>query len=163
MPRVYVAEPYRYGALGSLGDAQYMLIRQYRFPLNYTESDKYMSADSDRCFQRNYDHARQCFQKYTKTGEGGLESWVRGASDEEIINFLKDILKADSAIQWTGYRILGTVRRDNGYVVWSFQLFANISGIKVYTGPAAPNVKKMKQDIYFQNGIRIWPSTNHRP
>ncbi|MBU6414925.1 hypothetical protein KGQ34_01610 [Patescibacteria group bacterium] len=160
MPQVYVAEPYRYGALGSFGNAQYMLIRQFQFPLHYTERDAYLSADSDRCFQWDYDHARWCFEKHTKTGENELKLWVQRATNEEVVNFLKDILKADSGVRWTGYRILGTVRRDNGYVVWSFQLFANVSGVKVYTGSNAPNVKKIKLEsnndiwIYYDSKIR---------
>jgi hypothetical protein len=119
-----------------------MLLKQYQFPHTYDPRDKLAAADSDRCFQSDYDHARRCFQQHTGTGEMGLEYWLKSANDEQVIAFLKDILKADASIEWTGYRILGSVHRGNGYAVWTLELFAKHpeSSTEVYTGAEAPNV-----------------------
>lgn len=143
--QVFIAEPYRPHAMGSLGDASGMLICQYQFPLDYDVRDKIMHADSDRCFQWDYDHARRCFLTYTGTGEVAFESWVKGQHHDKVFAFLKDILKADPNVEWTGYRILGSVHRGNGFPVWSLQLFAKHpdSRTQVYSGSNAPNVKRM--------------------
>lgn len=140
---VLIAEPYRFGALASLGDAAYMLLRQFRFPHEYDTRDTIVTADSDRCFQADYSHAHKCFQEHLHTGEMGLEHWLHTASAKKVIAFLKDILKADTKVEWTGYRVLGTVHRGNGRRVYTVQLFAKHpeSDTEVYTGPNAPNVK----------------------
>ncbi|MEK7089472.1 MAG: hypothetical protein AAB920_01495 [Patescibacteria group bacterium] len=136
------ANPYRFDVMGSFGDAELMLLRQFQFPNEYEEREKVMSADHDRCLTWDYEHTRLCFMEYTGTGELGFEYWVHTANDEDVIKFLKDILKADEKAVWTGYRVLGTVNRSNGYHVWSLQLFAKHpdSKTKVYSGPDAPNV-----------------------
>lgn len=141
--RVYPATPYQYGRLGSLGDASYMLLRQYRFPDTYSEKDELIVRDHDRCMDQDYEHARRCFKEHTGTGECGLQAWLERATDEQVIKFLEDILKVDRNIGWTGYRITGTVNRGNGFPVWSLSLFAKHpqSDTKVYTGEDAPNVQ----------------------
>lgn len=52
------------------------------------------------------------------------------------------MLKADKTIAWSGYRVLGTVNRGNGYPVWTLEIFAKgpDSDTEVYTGQVAPNV-----------------------
>lgn len=137
------AETYVFGKLGSFGNAEYMLLRQFRFPYEYEVRERFLSADHDRCFMWDREHARRCFKEHTGMGEGGFEHWVHAASNEAIMKFLKDVLKADASVTWTGYRILGTVNRSNGYPVWTLQLFAKCpkSKTKVYTGHVAPNVK----------------------
>jgi len=139
----YPAEPYRHGAMGSLGDASYMLLRQFNFPDTYAPAlDKHITADHDRCMSWDYKHVSRCFEKHTGTGELGLQDWLRRATDENVLAFLSDILKADTGVVWTGYRIMGTVHRGNGYPVWTLELFAKHpkSKTKVYTGSNAPNV-----------------------
>ena len=68
----------------------------------------------------------------------------------------RSLLKADSEVKWSGFRVLGTVNPSNGYVVWSLGLFAKRRGskTKVYSGERAPNVEG--GGIQFQ-GIRIDP------
>lgn len=142
MKRVYPAEPYRPGEMGSFGKASYMLIRQFNFPDTYTEYEKHHFWDSDRCFSNDYGNTRRCFTQHTGTGEMGLENWLRQAKDQKVINFLVDVLKADKSVKWTGYRVLGSVNRGNGYPVWTLELFAKDprSNTNVYTGQVAPNV-----------------------
>lgn len=141
--RVYQASPYNPGEMGSLGRASYMLLRQFQFPDEYdSDFDKLITADHDRCMSWDYEHARRCFNEYTGTGELGLEGWLGRQADEKIMAFLKDILKADASVKWTGYRIMGSVHRGNGYPVWTLELFAKHpdSDTKVYTDSQAPNV-----------------------
>lgn len=142
--RVYTAKSYRSCSLGSLARTSYMYLRQFQFPDTYDGRDKHMTADSDRCFSWDYEHVRRCFTQHTGTGELGFESWVLGATDQQIMGFIQDILKADSGIRWTGFRAMGSVHLGNGCPVWTLELFAKHpdSDTPVYTGPDAPNVKK---------------------
>lgn len=140
--RVIPATPYQFCQLGSLGKANLMLIRQFNFPDIYEDTlDKLVFVDHDRCFQFDHEHASHCFNKYVQRGERGFENWAREASDQKIINFLMEILKADQKINWTGYRIRGTVG-GNGQAIFSLGLFAKHpeSSTVVYTGEDAPNV-----------------------
>jgi hypothetical protein len=67
---------------------------------------------------------------------------LRRAKDQQVIDFLVDVLKADKSVTWTGYRVLGTVNRSNGHPVWTLEIFAKDlkSDTEVYTGQDAPNV-----------------------
>lgn len=121
-----------------------MYLRQYQFPDTFDgQLDKHMTADSDRVFSWDYHHARRCFQQHTGTGELGLEAWIKSTTDEKAMEFLKDILKADTSVQWTGYRVMGSVHQGNGYPVWTLELFAKHpdSHTEVYTGGNAPNIR----------------------
>ncbi len=134
---------YAFGCLGSFDRTSHMYIRQFQFPDEYdSSSDKMISADSDRCFQWDYEHARKCFTEHTGTGEMGIVEWAKNASDEQVLSFIADILKADPGIKWTGYRILGSVHQSNGYPVWSLSLFSkgDSSDTIVYSDENAPNV-----------------------
>ncbi len=145
MERVYQAEAYRYGAMGSLGDASYMLLRQHQFPDMFDASlDQMTGWDHDRIMQQQYEHGTRCFKEHIGTGEMGLEYWLKKkeATPEAVIAFLVDILKADRNIKWTGFRIVGSVHRGNGYPVWTLQLFAKHpeSATVVYNTENAPNL-----------------------
>ena len=143
MQTVYQAEAYRSGAMRSLGDASYMLIRQHQFPNEYDpDKDQMANWDHDRIMQQQHDHGCRCFAEHTGTGELGLDSWARRAEPEKVLAFLRDILKADQNIKWTGFRILGTVHRGNGYPVWTLELFAkhSESETKVFDTENAPNL-----------------------
>jgi hypothetical protein len=73
-----------------------------------------------------------------------MQMWLQSASKKPLMAFIIEALKVDQTdpeTEWTGCRILGTVNRSNGYPVYSFQLFANKSKAKVYSGQCAPNVK----------------------
>lgn len=147
MRKVYQAEAYRPAQMGSFGNASYMLIKQHNFPHTYNEeTEKLATADSDRCQQWDFLHAGECFKKHTGTGPLGLEAWVRQAWPKDVMAFLVDILKVEEhypGTKWTGWRVMGTVNRSNGYPVWSLQLFAKKRGskTKVYKSQNAPNVK----------------------
>lgn len=143
MQTVYKAEQPRCGAMGSFGDASYMLIRQHQFPHEYDpDLDKITGRDHDRIMQQDYEHGNRCFEEHTNTGDGGLQWWAEEATPEQIFAFLKDILKADEDVEWTGFRILGTVNRGNGYPVYTLQLFAKHpdSQTKVFDTENAPHL-----------------------
>jgi hypothetical protein len=151
MEKVFQAEPYRYGAMGSLGNASYMLIRQHQFPNEFSPAlDKMVGWDHDRIIQQQYEHGSRCFKEHTGTGDMGLEYWIKGAAPEKVIAFLQDILKADPIVKWTGFRVLGTVNRSNGYPVWTLQLFAKHPQSKtvVYDGQNAPNVACVSRHVF---------------
>ena len=147
MKQVYKAQPYRSGQMGSFGNAACMLLRQYQFPDTYQDHEHHVYWDSDRCFSSDFDNARRCFEKHTGTGELGFESWLSDAKDQQVIDFIVDILKADKNIKWTGYRALGSVHRGNGYPVWTLEVFAKdpASDTKVYSGFTAPNVRSTSE------------------
>lgn len=150
MRETLMAEPYRHGALHSFGTAQYMLMCQHDFPHTYEDREQMLSADSDRLFSWDYAHSSAVHQKYRDVmGDQSLESWLNSNKVNEIMAFIKELLKADSTIEWTGFRVLGTVNRSNGYTVWSYQLFAKDpkSKTKVYSGYLAPNVKRCNETL----------------
>lgn len=143
--QVYPASQYKAANMGSFGKASGMFIRQFNFPDIYDdELDSYEVRDHDRIMQSESEHANTCFKKHTGKGEFGFEGWALNAYDAKILIFLKDIMRADKAINWTGYRIRGTVNVGNGYPVWTLELFAKHPDSKtiVYTGDKAPNVRK---------------------
>lgn len=142
--QVYPASPYTPCNLGSFGKADCMLIKQFQFPDTYdADLDQSLKADHDRCYSVNFEHASNCFKKHVSSGEIGFESWALRASNENIFNFLKDILQADPKFIWTGYRIMGSVS-GTGHAVYSLALFAKHpdSDTLVYTGENAPNMRK---------------------
>ncbi len=140
--KVLPAQPYDPNETGSLGHASCMLLRQFQFPDEFFAPDKHTQADHDRLLMWDHGHTSNCFKKHMDTGDMGLGDWVRHASDENILNFLKDVLKTDSSIKWTGYRVTVTVHRGTGYPVWGLELFAKhpSTDTVVYTGQNAPNV-----------------------
>jgi len=147
MHTVSTATPYQHRELGSFGKASNMLLRQFQFPFRtYEENERLLSAESDRCFMWDYDNTRRCFTQHTGTGELGLESWVTKATTEQVMAFLKDILKVGQQdVVWTGFRVCGTVNRSNGYPVWSFSLFAKDPRSKtiVYSSPIVPKERQV--------------------
>lgn len=152
MNRVYTAQSYMSGEMGSFGKAAHMLLRQHQFPDTYDERDVILSADHDRCLMWDRNHARESFTRHLKTGELGIGDWAIRASEEEVMAFLKDILKAEEQYPgavWTGFRVLGTVNRSNGYPVFNLELFAKHaeSKTKVYSGPDAPNVERSQWSV----------------
>jgi hypothetical protein len=144
MPGVFQAEAYRSGAMGSLRNASYMLIRQHQFPDTYDgEKDKLIGWDHDRIMQQEHKHGTRCFQKHMQTGEMGLQDWCQRVKPELVMALLKDLLHADESVIWTGFRILGTVHRGNGYPVWTLELFSKHpeSATQVFDTKNAPNLK----------------------
>ena len=146
MKEVFIANPYTLSTdMGSLGDASYVLIAQYQFPHFYDEKDNLFGADHDRCFTWDYQHARECCTRHMKSGEGHIATFARTSNPELVLAFIQDILKANPKVKWTGWRVMGTVNRRNGYPVYTLELFANNSGVEVFSGPLAPNVRKPKR------------------
>lgn len=137
-----------YGDMGSLGKASNKLIRQFNFPFQYEDDEHMAFADHDRLIMWDYKHAMACFTRHMNTGDLGLESWVQHVCGEQVIELFKDLFKVDesesySGVEWTGFRITGTVNRSNGNPVYSLWLFSKREGsaTKVYSGERAPNVE----------------------
>lgn len=144
MKKVIQAAAYDVKRLGSSGDASCMLIRQFQFPDVYDETrDGYIMTDHDYILKQEPAHAKQCFREYTHRGECALNEWLKNAFDRDVIRFLRDLLHADPNVTWTGYRVMATVHRGNGFPVWTLELFAKhpATTTKVYTGNHAPNVE----------------------
>lgn len=146
-------EAYRPYAMGSTGNAANMYIRQFNFPAEFDpDVDRIASADSDRLLSWDYDGFRKALQTHTGWGEGGIGEWVRKATDEEVMAFLKEVFKVDTAhpgVEWTGYCVTGTVHRGNGFPIYTLSLFANRSGVAVYSDELASNVEKQRIDKMF--------------
>ena len=147
---VYQAESYRFGEMGSFGKASGMLLRQSKFPDTYTDDELVWSSDHDRVIDWDYEHWKKCVEQARDSMKnGGLENWFQNGKVSDILAFLIDALKANEEgtdyadIKWTGFRVLGSVNRSNGYPVYSLQLFAKKRGskTKVYSNSNAPNVK----------------------
>lgn len=150
MPRVLPAQPYAPGALSSFGKGEYMLIAQHNFPDAFEETDHIHSADHDRVFSWDYANAQAALKKHVRTGEMAIGNWARRASSRALLQFAVEFLKADQKITWSGVRVLGTVNRSNGFVVWSIEVFALGEGstTKVYSGENAPNVAKPEREWF---------------
>lgn len=164
--RVMTAQPYCFGAMGSLGDASGMLLRQWRFPDTYNEKETVWSSDHDRIISWDYDHWGECVSRVKdKMGKSGLQSWWQNGRPTHILAFVVDALKANEKdtewadTKWTGFRILGTVNRSNGYPVYSLQLFAkdNKAHTKVYSDANAPNVKQTMTGLQLKNIVGWGP------
>jgi hypothetical protein len=149
---VSMAEAYRPGGMSSLGNASNMFMRQFLFPLQYdVNQDILTSADSDRLLGWDYKGFRATLQKFVGTGEGAIGSWVRReyetgqeATDEVVLEFIKEALKVKEnhpGVNFSGWRVTGTVNLGNGFPVYTLSLFANRSGVKVYSDESAPNVE----------------------
>ena len=152
MIKVSQAQFFQPHEMGSLGKAAGMYIRQHQFPYEFDkDKDEFISVDLDRLQQQDHENASRCLQEHSKT-KFGFHSWVNSASIKKMMAFLKDILKVKEYhpdVKFTGFRILYTVNRSNGHPVWSFQFFANNSGVKTYDGNLAPNVKIPKSNMVY--------------
>ena len=144
---VLVATPFKPMEMGSFGKAEYMLLRQHNFPYEYDEAkgDKHTHADSDRLSQWDYRHTAKAYERRRNLrGPGRMAGWALRSSPAEIMAFLIDVLKVAEnypGVKWTGFRILGTVNRSNGYPVYTYELFAKGEGsdTKTYSRSNAPN------------------------
>jgi hypothetical protein len=142
MPIVMIAEPYRPGNMGSFGKANYMYIAQSNFPLEYTDEEKLHSADSDRVWSWDHEHSSAVNKKHLPE-RMGLEEYLRTSSHEHVLAWLVELLKVEPGVTWTGWRILGSVNRSNGYPVYNYAVFARDPNgdTEVYSGGRAPNVR----------------------
>ena len=128
------------GTLGSFGNASYRLDRQQDFPHTYSELDELIGWDHDRIMQHN-PSARAICDKYLKTGEMYIPTWVKDNLPENVIKFFAAMLQVEDK-EWTGFRLLTSINRSNGYPVFTLELFRKHpdSDTEVYSGVNAPNV-----------------------
>lgn len=160
MREVLMAEAYDPSEMGSLGKASLMLLRQWRFPHRYNEErgDYVTSADHDRINSWG-DRWKLANDLIPMDGNWkvGIERFITQFPTAKVFEFVKTAMidpKSDApARDWYGFRILGTVRRDNGYPIYSLELFArgqtakgNPTRTPTYSGPFAPNVKKPERN-----------------
>lgn len=148
MNQVYPAEPYRYGALGSLGNANVMLLVQFDFPDTYEESERMASMYSDRLDEQQPGRVAMCLHDHLgfnlptfDSCSQDFELLIRRLSKEQLITFIAEVLGVTSDTTWSGCRVTGEVI-DNGHALFHFALFARDPNgqTKVYTGEPAPNV-----------------------
>lgn len=149
---VMLASPRDYRAMGSLGNAAYMLMNQHGFPHLYDPDagDRVESADHDRLLSwHGHDHWTRCLERHGGDARFGFENWLQNARPEALMGFIRDLLKLDLRREWTGFRILYTVNRSNGYPVYSLQAFSKgeNSTTEVYSGHHAPNVQGFEEDM----------------
>ena len=152
------AEPYRENATsvacppGAL--ANKMLIRQHHFPDSYHPEELYLIQDHDYCVAVDYEHVSKCFLEFTGGGDRELEHWTRNiATDDMVFDFLITLLYGDECeIEWTGYRITGTMFKRANPPMWTFELFSKHpdSETEVYSGEDAPNVMSFG-DLNYNN------------
>jgi hypothetical protein len=138
------------GDMGSLGDASYRLYVQHDFPHIYNKSDRLVSADDDRL--RSWDYAKweEFIRRLREFGpsNGYLGDSIARIGADRALPLLKFLLLPDEPAfqdrEWTGYRVMGTVNRSNGYPVWTLEIFSRGEGSKTkgYSGFNAPNVKQ---------------------
>lgn len=157
---VSVAEAYNPTEMSSLGKASNMLMRQFNFPAKWDDDkDVMISVDSDRLLGWDYEGFRATLKKFVGTGEMAIGAWVRQeyktgqeATDEVVMEFLKEAIKVGEChpgVIFTGWRVTGTVHRGNGFPIYTLSLFANRSGVDVYSDESAPNVEQMSIDKIF--------------
>lgn len=163
------------GDMGSLGRAAYKLLRQHNFPHKYNpDIDILTGWDHDRIMDnmgcgKYYD----IVMKYHPSNRGDLAEAVRGSSPDKVIEMFKELLdpydKENQNVEWTGFRLMGTVNRSNGYPVYTIELFCNRSGVTVYSEPFAPNVKEFSENrsrrdgyISFEYGDSIYHINSYK-
>lgn len=143
---VLMAEHYRQGAMGSLGNARLMLIVQHNYPHWYDpEKDTITSADDDRLRMWDNDHYMAILKKFGMRGPAALGQWLRDNEDKRILAFIIEATKAEEhhpeVKKWVGYRVMGTVTM-NGNPIYTLELFARGKGskTKLFSGTRAPNI-----------------------
>lgn len=143
MNTVFLANHDYPGALGSLGTGSYILITQYNFPHKYSgDKDTLITQDHDHINNNDRDMLqRECNEAYG-SGELGIGQFARDANPQKVLRFLKTVLKADKVISWTGFRVMQTTHKGNGFPVFTLELFSNESECDVYTGLSGPNINK---------------------
>jgi|GEM_PF-4416606 len=120
-----------------------VLVQQSNFPFIYdADLDILIGKDNDTLLKIKPKRTDKCFLQHTENDEKFLRKWLTERPDEKIINFIKDLIEADSEVEWTGYRILAAINPSKGNTYWRFELFSKHpkSTTAVYSGELAPNV-----------------------
>lgn len=156
---VLEAEPFNANQTGSFGNASYMLLRQHRFPHDFEDHERLTGADSDRLAQWDRARYEAVMRERPQPEATGYQNWLQSCSPSRMLPFLVKLLGADSNVEWTGYRILVSVNKSNGYPVYSFELFAKDprSATNVYSGHEAPNVKQTEREYVDKRGFIHFP------
>ncbi len=134
---------------GSFDNAFHILVRQFQFPDEHMSDERYWGDYVDQRFQLDYDRAQFCLDKHLKNTEMTLGDWVCSVHSEQVLAFLKDFLKADPEVIWTGFRVTVTINPTSGFPTFLLALFAKdpASATKVYTGNNAPNVRETLERV----------------
>ena len=142
--RVEIASKYHVNTL-----INNVLVQQFNFPFTYeADLDVLIGEDNDTLLKIKPKRTARCFLQHTEYDEKFLRKWLKDCSNEKVIDFIKDLIEADSEIEWTGYRILATINPSKGNTYWRFELFSKHpnSSTAVYTGELAPNVLQNKNE-----------------
>lgn len=132
-----------HGDESSLGNASGKLVGQFKFPYEYREDETLLTVDHDR-IMFEWDWQGAC-KRHIPNGVS-LTTWIRRrAKPEDVLAFLCDLFdtaSSDPDTTFTGWRVLITINRSNGFPVYTMQLFArkNRGGTKVFTGPLGDNI-----------------------
>lgn len=127
--------------LYSSGCAKYMLMRQHQFPYKFTSQDHFHEAYNDRIDEWYGYKATKEIDWWACNPRGeNFNSWLRHGNVKELQTWLELTLRADHKIKWTGFRIVVETNRATGYLVYSYQLFANVTGVPTYSDQRAPNM-----------------------
>ena len=143
MKTVQSAEKHDMSRRGSTGNASYMLICQYQFPHTYADNDILIHIDDDHLENHDRKRFEDCLEKWIGCrGSGGLGDAIREMSPQEALAFLVELLDEDPEVQYTGYRVLVTTHRAQGYPVWSLEIFSKHpdSRTQVYDTENAPHL-----------------------
>lgn len=146
MHRVHPAEPYRYGQLGSMGKARYMLLAQFDFPDTFEDHEAIASNYSDRLEGQYPDRVARSIvnmgvNDHNFNDYSTFEQQFRLMSRESLIDFIARLLDVIGRANWTGCRVAAGVD-GYGHTLFHFMLFARDPNGEtlVYTGEPAPNV-----------------------
>jgi hypothetical protein len=144
MKTVFMANNDYPGATGSAGTGSYILISQYNFPYEYSNEDEIITQDHDHINNSHGDMLQTACTESFGNGEFGIGQFSRDAMPHNVMRFLKRVLRAEEGINWTGFRVMQTTNKNNGFPVFTLELFANKSGVNVYSGLSGPNINKSK-------------------
>lgn len=105
-----------------------MRVCQFEFPNEYADNEVLIWMTSDQIWQLAERNTSRVYSHYAIGEEKDLEYFARTARHEEVFNFLKSVMLPFYTelltVEWTGYRILGTVSTCAGPPAWRFELFA---------------------------------------
>ena len=156
MPKVLIATPYQHGE----GRAEYMLLNQHQFPLDYSDQDRLWSVDHDRMLDRNYHEFRRLMTEQYGGGELSLGQYFRNCTPKFGLEFMVKLFEKvcnTPCREATGWRVLETTHRQNGYPVFSLELFQKVSpDTEVFDGDDAPNVEKWKETKFTRFGYTTY-------
>ncbi len=142
MVQVEEAQSYHPGGMDAVERAKNMLFSQWMFPLSFDPNlDLLVSKTHAEVLQQSRTHALEVMRKYQGMDGPGIGLWAQRTDTFKVLSFVKEMLKANPDVLWTGYRILGSTGEGVARLPhWTLQLFAKHpeSDTEVYCKHNAP-------------------------